>query len=349
MTAVQSVIEAKFLSVCTSSEAVAWLREKRQGTTRLNSIFCEGNDSQEEALVARCDPYIDFSLARYGMCAKAGKEVYARGDTAIRYTFLACFPNGGFATLFDNFDLADESPKTVDELSALVSNPSLTDDLLKQCFEKKKLFEHLSEEEIQTVLVAAADNPRLVTPYNETFMDGWSDYSYHSVFSAAWKLAETAPNTMRWASVVYHLLNRCLSPVDFNSTVAIPRWHFEVEKDKDQRNIGFYLRSRLADVLRADEALLKSSDPALRDSFYKRFHPSQFPQWPHFAKSDPEYFLDAAMQNMNLWVSGELREWLSQLCWAHPDPSSLMDMPNRYRGMDKQMRSEHPEWFVEEG
>jgi hypothetical protein len=105
------------------------------------------------------------------------------------------------------------------------------------------------------------------------------------------------------------------------------------------------LRSRLADLLDADDALLKSKDPALRDSFYKRFDPRRYPKWPAFEKVDVEYFLDAAIPNRNLWTKDELRGILRQLCWAHPDPHSTLDMPNHYNGVEARMRSEKPEWF----
>jgi hypothetical protein len=97
MPSIQTIIDAKFLSLCTAPEAVAWLKEKRQKIKRLNSLAREDFTCQEETLAARKDPYIDFGLARYGT-SKAGKHVYARDDEAIRLTFLAHFPNGGFAT-----------------------------------------------------------------------------------------------------------------------------------------------------------------------------------------------------------------------------------------------------------
>ena len=54
--------------------------------------------------------------------------VYERGDHAIKCTFLAHFPNGGFQGFDDNkFDLADEPPSGVEELQALMANPSLPD------------------------------------------------------------------------------------------------------------------------------------------------------------------------------------------------------------------------------
>jgi hypothetical protein len=349
MPTIKAIIEAKFLSVCTASEAVGWLKEKRQGMKKLNSLARDDYSYEEATLAARNDPYIDFGLARYGTSDNGCKDVYQRGDDAIKATFLASFPNGGFAIIPNEFELGDEPPRTVAELCALVNNPSLSDELFRQCFQRTKLFEHLNEEDFQSVLVTAADNPRLMTPYDDTFMDGYRDYSYHSVFSSAWKLTQTMPNTMRWASVLYHLLYRCQPPVRFDVVPVLARWYFKPEKDDDQRNIGFYLRSRLADLLKADDALLRSQDPALRESFYKRFQPRQYPQWPKFAQADTEYFLDSAVHNNNLWVSRELREVLSQLCWAHPDPNSSMEMPNRYNGMEARMRVEYPRWFEDEG
>jgi hypothetical protein len=97
--------------------------------------------------------------------------------------------------------------------------------------------------------------------------------SYHSVFKAAWELTATAPNTPRWANVLYQLLRNCEPPpTSFEPIPALSRWHLL----DDQRDYGFYLRSRLADLLKADNALLNSKDPALRQSFYRRFNPASY-------------------------------------------------------------------------
>jgi hypothetical protein len=46
---------------------------------------------------------------------------------------------------------------------------------------------------------------------------------YHSVFTKAWELTGKVPNTKRWASVLYHLLYRCLPPVGFDAAKVISR------------------------------------------------------------------------------------------------------------------------------
>jgi hypothetical protein len=209
------------------------------------------------------------------------------------------------------------------------------------------VFEKLTDEAFQSVLVAVSDNERLMTPYDDKIMDGYADYSYHSVFEAAWKLTLTAPVTAKWAGVLYHLLYRCLPPHSFDAVAAIKRWYFPPTKEGEIRDYGFYLRSRLADVLKADDALLTSKDVALRTSFYRRFDPGVYRRWPDFV-SDVEYFLENALYTNLLWRSRELRGVLSKLCWGHPDPHSRLDMPNAYNSVEERILKEHPEWFEDD-
>ena len=286
---------------------------------------------------------IDFGLARYGSTEAAGKIVFDRGDLGIRCTYLAHFPNGGF-DWSNRFELAPTPPQQLEELRALVTNPSLADELFLWCFEKRGVFENLSDEDFQSVLITVSDNERLRTPYDDTFMDGYSDYSYHKVFETAWKLTLTAPVTPRWASVLYHLLYRCLLPHSFDAIAAIGRWYFPTTEEGKTRDYGFHLRSRLADALKADDALLTSRDAALRTSFYRRFDPGKYRRWPELV-SDVEHFLDSALYNKLLWRTGELRDVLNKLCWDHPDPNSNLDMPNAYNSTAERMLTEHPEWF----
>src|SRR5216684_226573 len=107
MRSIQAIIDAKFLSLCPAPDAVAWLKEKRQGVPTDTLLLTDDHTYEEEALAGRNDPYIDFGLARYGISEKACRAVFLRGDSDIKTTFLACFPNGGFARIFNQFALAD--------------------------------------------------------------------------------------------------------------------------------------------------------------------------------------------------------------------------------------------------
>lgn len=337
MLQIEQIVDAKFLTVCPSTEAVQWLRTARASMGKPNRLTKRDYSHQEQTLADRNDPYIDFGLARYGTSEAAGKAVYARGDLGIRCAYLAHFPGGGFDWK-DEFELASSPPRELDELRALVTNPSLSDETFKMCFEKRGVFEELNDEAFQSVLVVASDNERLITPYNDKYMDGYAEYSYHSVFEAAWKLTLTSPVTAKWAAILYHLLYRCLPPISFDVVPALERWY---------QPYGFFMRSRLADILKADDTLLKSRDAALRISFYRRFDPSVYREWPEFV-SDVENFLENALYNKLLWRNCELRGVLSKLCWEHPDPHSRMDLPNAYNSIDERMRAEYPAWFDDE-
>jgi hypothetical protein len=350
MTTTQQIIDAKYLSVCPPSEAVEWLRQRRiENAEREHACY------EEEALERRNDPYIDFGLARYGTCTTVAKRVYSRGDLAIRCTFLAHFPAGGFDPYGgDTFELADELPKQVDDLNALVSNVSLTDDLLQRCFERQGVFSSLNDDEHQSVLWVIKDNPRLITS-PDNGLDGYKRYSHDSLANAAWALAEKVPNTPTWARVLFELLRKCPLPFEFDPIPVFERWHFSPEMDEagNYSNLfsfpGILLRSRLADVLETDDALLTASDPAMRVSFYERYSPSEYPNWLEFAKTDKEFFLHGALHNKHLWRKAECRYALAVLCEEYPDQEpDIFRMREHFRFIKDRVLSEHPEWFKDE-
>jgi hypothetical protein len=342
----EEIVEVKFLSVCSAPEAVQWLKQKREELGDKPWIMWRNYENQERALVLRNDPYLDFGLARYGTCIEVAKEVYGRGDLGIRCTLLAHFPGGGISLIsLDSFELADEAPKAIDELKALASNSSLDNHLFEQLFERDGLFKHLSDEDYQIILFEVSNNPRLSTPYDDTYLDGYADYSYNKVFDAAWRLTETVPVTERWAYVLQYLLGRCLPPRSFDPQSALSRWHLSEKAEHEKYGSDYFVRSRLADLLEVSDSLLSADDVALRDSFYRRFNPEKYPDWADFAEADGEIFLEGAIRNENLWQTPDLRAALHRLCWDHPDPTSSADMPNLYRGIEQVIRSKHPDWF----
>lgn len=340
----EEIIEGAFLEVCPPSEAVDWLKRKRESTSKTPMLMRDDNKHQEEILYLRNDAFIEFGLARYGVNADIAQRIYQREHLGIRCTLLASFPSGGFDPYGERFLLHASMPTGTQELCALFSNSTLSDSILEKFLQRKAPFDSLSDETFESAIIALAKNPRMSTPYDEKFLDGYSDYSYHKVFSCAWQLAATAPVTPRWANVLYYLLNACQPPRGMDPAPMIKRWYFRTE-NPDQVDAGFYLRSRLADLLAADKALLGARDPALRTSFYRRFRPTEFPKWFTFAEMDQEHFLDSALHNPNLWRTENDRETLSQLSWKHPDPQSDLMMVNHFRAVEGRMREQHPEWF----
>jgi hypothetical protein len=341
----EEIIEKTFLEVCPPAEAVEWLKRTRESATGKPRLLRNDNKHQEETLYLRSDAFIEFGLAKYGFNDEVAQRIYQSAGPGIRCTLLASFPGGGFDPIFsDRFLLHSSVPNEIQELCALFSNPTLSDDTLQKLLERSTPFDSLTDEQFEAIIIALAKNPRMSTPYDETYLDGYRDYSYNKVFSSAWQLAEIVPATPRWANVLYYLLENCVLPRGVNSIPMIGRWHFPTDS-ADKIDAGYFLRSRLADLLAADNALLGARDPALRSSFYRRFKPPEFPSWFKFAESDSEHFLDSALHNPNLWRAVNDRETLSQLSWNHPDPRSDLMMVNQFRAVEGRMQQQHPEWF----
>jgi hypothetical protein len=355
-------IAATFLSLCSPEKAYDWLVTNKASHTDLqNSIssryeIIEERKSLEYILLRRKNQLIDLGLAQFGCVPATLKKVFYRGTSGIRCAVLSNF------FLIDQALLGDAPSIDIErviaegkkyELQALAQNPYLPDDYYINLLNRTGYFSKVSDSNYQFLLMYFSDSPRLATKYDNLSLDGYADYKYNKVFTEAWRLTITAPNTQEWASLLYRLLSKAILPVGFNEKQeAIERWRIDNPKTEDEKYYysgpSHHLRSRLADLLEADEKLMTSTDLALRRSFYRRFEPLRFPDWNNFLEKDGEDFVQEALENINLWQDSGERERLHQAAWDCPDPRSDMDMPNMYRFREKKYREQHPEWFQEE-
>jgi len=359
----QKRITATFLKHCSQDKAYEWLSANSKLSEGLKEGFSRRYELERERkvleylLLRRKNPLIDLGLAQFACTPHVLKTAFARGGPGVRCAALAN------PFLFDSSLLPEDSVINLREvvirgnrreLEALAVNAHLPDEFYEHLINRTEYFAELDDRNCKFMLYHLGDNSRLSATYDETFLDGFSDYMYHEVFTAAWQLCATVPATQEWAAVLVHLLYKAQSPVGFKEVgEVIERWRIDPPKKEDDRyyNSGhaFYLRSRLADLLEADEQLLNSPDLALRQSFYRRFSPWKFKNWPEFLEKDGEEFVqEAASGNLSLWKSKEERDRLRQVAWDCPDPHSDMMMPNIYRGREKSLREEHPEWFHDE-
>lgn len=93
---------------------------------------------------------------------------------------------------------------------------------------------------------------------------------------------------------------------------------------------------------------MNSDDLALRESFYQRFSPWKYEEWPKFIEKDGEHAFDSMVANDQLWRSEGLRNTLRRLAWDVPDPTHNMDAPREYNSFEARNRELHPEWFRDE-
>ena len=352
-------IAATFLKYCSPDKAYEWLSAKSVSTEGAKGSFSRRWEPERERkvleylLLRKKDPLIDLGLAQFGCTPYVLRTVFARGGAGVRCAVLVNpFLFGLFDSVIDLREVVIRGNRR--ELEALALNAHLPDQFYEHLISRTEYFAELDDRNYKFMLFHIGDNARLSAPYDETILDGHSNYTYHKVFTAAWQLCATVPTTQEWAAVLDHLLHKAQSPVGFKEVEqVIERWRIDPPKKEDDRyynpGYGFDLRFRLAGLLEADEKLLNSPDLALRQSFYRRFSPWEFKNWPEFLARDGEEFVEEAIRgNLSLWKSHEERDRLRQVAWDCPDPHSDMMMQNIYRAREKSHREEHPEWFHEE-
>ena len=352
----QQRIEATFLTQCSPQAAYDWLFEHRYIDDDVPPWLFDFSKILEYLLVRRDDLLIDLGIARFGHSSKTIRRVFKRGNIGVRCAALSNVhigPGGifreGWIEERDIKELIRIGPKA--ELESLAKNRFLHDDALEQIIERKGAFVDLSDDQYIHMLMWLGCNRRMSAKYDRRILNGLAEYSHERVFSLAWDLARHLPATKAYAYVLYKLLQNTALPVRFdNPESLLERWRIEKEPKDGKRALAYsyYLRSRLSDVLEADEKLFSSNDPAVRESFYRRFSPRKFKDWASFIERDGEFAFDGMVENNELWCSTENRELLRDIAWKIPDPHSSMSAPNTYNAVEERKRKENPEWFVEE-
>lgn len=357
-------IYAAYLSHCSPEAAYTWLEQRATKTDAVRSwLFRDFSDIREHKaaallewlLLRRKHSLIDLGIAHFGRAPSMVKKAYARGRVGVRCAAWCnavvapssilprLSPGLSWYTHEDLRNLVERG--TFAEVTALASNPSIGDELLVELIKRSGAFSRLSNAKYIRALMALGENPRLSGKYrdDDEITDPFVYVSYRSPFRAAWELTKVVPTTQDWAAVLNILFRNIREePIEAVDS-AIARWRI----DEDGRPASFFLRRRLADLKLADQTLLESDDPALRQSFYKRFDPRQFKEWPKGFELDGELFIEAAVLNNHLWQTKNERNRLRELCDQHGSLSA--NYRNPFHAIDDRLRAEHPEWYHDGG
>ena len=351
MSSYQTHITATFLKHCSPHATYEWLSTNLVLKKEFKYFFSEVGHERtllERLLLRRRHPLIDLGLAQFGCAPRTLSTVFARGDKGVRCAVLAN------PLLFDCLSPAVNLEEVVirgsrQELEALALNANYPDSVFSSMINRTDHFSKLDELNYRFMLSRLGKNVRLSTPYDDTYyLDGMSDYGYHKVFTDAWKLTMTVPATQEWAHTLCDLLSRAEPPIGIeNIEQILERWRIDRDSSYDT-DYAFYLRSRLADLLDADERLLNSPDLAVRQSFYRRFSPWRFESWPEYRAKDDEEFFQQTLLNHDLWRLQKDRDKLRELAWSFSKGrSGDLDMVNNYLAYEELYREKYPEWFRE--
>ena len=321
----------------------------------------EDKEELERSLLSRKNNLINLGLALYGKIPAIAYELYALGGIEIQLAVLGSKSIGdGFRPWIINKDVIPSLIKCeTDELnsdsekiqhsllSRLLKNRHIPDRVLESLFKREEPFDNASDEMWSRLLQYASYNKRLSTPYDEAWMDGFADFSYHAVFHAGWNVSMSLPVTMETANTMWVLANS-LVPKSLSLDVfeAVERWRSDNEQeDKKYSKVRAALLKLIQPYTSEFKELVKSNDVGYRISFYNRvssISPENLIEW---YEKDDEVFLDCATQNKFFFKDSNVRNTLNKLCWDHPDERSSMDYPNYFKVTEERLMSEHPEWF----
>jgi hypothetical protein len=347
-------IEIGYLRRASPEATAQWLKENWKEPQATNSGWQTDTDGRkliEFILSKRRDSLIDYALARYGYTKDAIQRAYDRGDASTRYAAVAN-PRGNIA-LRQSADILRNGNMSL--MEALVQCKFLPGKFFEDIFRRSGPFAEIGDQRFLAILHRIEGSPRLSRPYDDTFFDGDAEYMYHRAFQAAWDLTRTVPADQRWATALWGLLENCKRPQGGRFAKideTLERWRidppFVGEPQWWKRSPSFHVRVLLAGFLNAEESLLNADDPALRASFYRRFLPSKFKNWPSFFDMDGCEFVQAVLRNTSIWRNVSERARLEQVCWDCPDPDGNMDAPNDFKADELRYRESNPHWFANE-
>lgn len=359
-------------------EPVAEYLKRRASQSKDEARDDPVDEEVEKALRGRGDPLIDLSLARYARHMKVVSELFLSGgsDSPIR---LACLSNRSLGhEILSPFPvgLLGSEPEPIaewlltasdDELCALFENPTLSDSFLRDVLERRKGWQTIDDDRLCRFVSILHRNPRMRTPRDDDYMDGYDEYVYDSVFTAAWKLAETAPATEDWAAVLGWLYEQ-LQPNGFSIKEPLKlaqRWHVdpadakEAKREAESLAIGYLgnkqrVRKGLARLALSESnkllvELVSSDDVALRCAAY--FSGSlNADQLRAGFERDGKLAFNEAVRNLFLWKRQDTRQALRDIAWGvvMADKTSDLGAANSYNWKEKDMRMKHPAWFADE-
>jgi hypothetical protein len=363
-----SVVDEARLVASPAELVVRYLEDR--GARVAKKPFSDTADEQfEQALLDRHDPLIDLALARWCCHIATGRALLAAnpGDTtqalAIRLSLLsnvtagASFMSNGPTAFFGESPMAWFPSASDEELTAFFSNPSLSNEFFEAFFNAGPSWVCLSEAQRLTALRALTNNPRMSTPYDQSFADGYAEYSHNKVFEAAWKMAETVPNTRSWAFSLAWLFE-VLLPIGHgieDPMALAARWTPDDDEGVKHGSLSPFqhvrkglVRLALAKNAKRVDEFIGSDDPALRAAVYasRRLNAGQIAA---AVERDGAMGFDEMVRNQQLWRTQDERDALRAASWAvvQADPSSDLLPHNLFTGMWERMEREHPSWFNE--
>jgi hypothetical protein len=332
------------------------------------------NDRLETVLVKRNHPLINLGLACYG----ANKEVFAalykhsleaaKDERDAQYKKglrIGCLSNTTLTKANFVHDFPREiigpqetlrvlSKGTDEEITALIRNPSIAEDLLVALYRHAEIFAQIPEERWWGLVSLSSKNERLVTEH-----ESWDspDLDFMDIQRAIFTLLEIAPINMRWLHVLYDLLDnlnpqQVATPEKIDHVIA--RWTtLDDRMSGDKVSEGYFTPLPIKDEFRCLVAALYgrgfvnnafvvhgspvAKDIALRCAYYGKGDITAQGMKDGY-KRDKEVFAFAVLFNDRIYDSPKLRKPLQEEHWG-----GMLSRYSKYKTQRQQRRRQRDE------
>lgn len=226
----------------------------------------EMDDELEKSLLARNDPLIDMGLAQYATNGDVLKSLYRKTIASDTSSHLKTRYRNGLRVAL----LSNESPRGTafskfpaemmgeaefarllvegsdEELCALVTNPRVDEDVLRDLYLNAGVFAKLPDKRRWHLVYWSADNSRLSIDDSD---EHGPDMGHMAIHGAIIKMLAAAPVDRVWLQTLRHLLEQLdpgrVSNPDGSIMPVIARWKALPEEEKPQE--GYYTDGTLKD------------------------------------------------------------------------------------------------------
>ena len=336
----------------------------------------------EKRLLEKNDAFIDLTLAQYCLYPETLGSLFRKSKTDKNLSLtLACISN---TTVARRKYAWTKQPEALfkggtkeamgvwfkliknEELDALFRNPTLEDDFLVDVLEGKKYWADLNDEQRRIILIALCNNPRVATPYDDTVMDGYAEYSHGRVPAAIWKLAETLPVASEWAVFLSSLLEKTVGGSHGMDLMEVAkRWDVvdpEEKPDKKKQFLSPFESVRCAlykesgkikepygkDRVEARAQFFEAEDIAFRAAVYNTFALAPEEIEKAYGK-DALLAFQYMVENLQIWKNPKSRKMLHDVAWDSDGKynNNHLDSANHYNWKEKELEEKYPGWFKE--
>lgn len=315
------------------------------------------SESVLHLLEERNEYLIDLAIALYVEDSDVGERIYSKGDGDIKNAVLS--GNSLSGSIGNDWvyssgllqDLIDDNEKEL--LETYIQNEHICDQTMLDLFSREGVFENISTELWEGVLIDAAKNKNLQKKCEGWFPDFQDDYGFSDwkVIDSTWGLFAKLEVTERNAQILAYFSKSLYrqKPKHFDVLKIANNWHHP-DETASYTDPYFQCRTHLADLIHESQKELSlSEDIAFRCSYYRRSRFNDTSELQKLYDTDSKLFIESVLRNENIYIRENLRRWLSDKCSEIDRQGSGMSCINldEFQRREQSLMDLHPEWFEE--